>query len=701
MRTSLGRLISFYALHLRLLRTWRPGRMALLKRIVLTTAVGWAAFAIAVGLIPGISADGPVYILGAVFVIAGLNALLRPVLLWLAVPLGIVAILVLGTVLQFMTILVVGSVLPGIHLSGPAAIIECALLFSLVNTLIVWFIALGEDDSYFSLLVHQLIGQGVKHTDQPGLVVVQIDGLSHEVLRNEIRAGRVPTMSRWVRSDSYCLTAWECRLPSQTSASQAGILFGNNDGIPAFRWYEKATGRLMVSNRPADAAEIEARLPSRDGLLRRDGSSIGNLLSGAASESILTMSRLADPVGALGPTRSWFYFFVSPFALARAVFLTIGEAGKEVWQARRQRVAGIEPRISRGGSYPLVRGLTNVVLRQVTVALLVERILRGVPVIYVDFVDYDEIAHHAGPERSEALDALDGLDQVLGALERVARDAPRPYRFVVLSDHGQSQGATFRQRYGRTIESLVQDLTGDGEQMKAATAPVEPWGPVNALLTELAKPTGVGARMVGRSLRGRSEPDHVALGPGRGEHRAVMPTSAGERPAMVVCASGNLALVYLDTAGKRLTLEEIAERHPRLLVGLVAHEGIGFVLAHSEANGAVALGASGVNYLAHGRVEGPDPLERFGPEAAEDLRRLDAMANVGDLVLNSRLDQGTDEVAAFEELVGSHGGLGGWQTKAFLLHPTDWPVSAAAIVGAPAVHAELETWMEAAGLRPS
>ena len=242
---------------------------------------------------------------------------------------------------------------------------------------------------------------------------------------------------------------------------------------------------------------------------------------------------------------------------------------------------------------------------------------------------------------------------------------------------------------------------GDGGEMRAATAPVEPWGPVNALLTELGKPTGVGARMVSRSLRGRSEADHVALGPGRREHGEVMPTSAGERPGLVVCASGNLALVYLDTSGERLTLEEIGARHPQLIAGLAAHEGIGFLLAHSQAHGPVAVGRSGVNYLAEGRVQGSDPLAAFGPEAPEDLRRLDAMAHVGDLVLNSRLDPDTDEVAAFEELVGSHGGLGGWQTKAFLLHPTEWPVRAEALVGAPAIHAELEAWLQQAGLHPA
>jgi hypothetical protein len=111
------------------------------------------------------------------------------------------------------------------------------------------------------------------------------------------------------------------------------------------------------------------------------------------------------------------------------------------------------------------------------------------------------------------------------------------------------------------------------------------------------------------------------------------------------------------------------------------------------------MGRAGVHYLDQGRIVGEDPLAPFGPGAADDLRRLDAMPNVGDLVLNSSLDPSTDEVAAFEELVGSHGGLGGWQTEAFVLYPTDWPEPDGPIVGAPALHRQLTAWLEAAGLR--
>jgi len=716
MRASLRRLVAFYGLHLRLLRTWRLGPRALVRRLVLTTAIAYVAFAAAVVLVRGITVTNVASILGAVVVIGLLNTLLRPVVLALAIPLGILAVALIGTALQFVVVLAVGSIVPGLRVVDVTAAIEGAAIFAVVNTSISWLIALGEDESYFSHLVRALIREhaGAARTDRAGVLIVQIDGLSHPVLVNQIRAGRVPTMARWVRSKSHRLAAWECQLPSQTSASQAGILLGANDGIPAFRWYEKARGRLMVSNRPADAAEIESRLTTGRGLLADGGSSVGNLVSGDAAEAILTMSRLSDRVAALGPTRSWFYFFVSPFALARAFFLSLGEAGKEIWQARRQRAAGIEPRIDRGGAYPLLRAITNVVLRQVSVALLVERILRGVPVIYVDFQDYDEIAHHSGPERGEALDALDGVDGVLGALERVVVEAPRPYRFVVLSDHGQSQGATFRQRYGVTVEALIRELIGGRAPMRAATSTVEPWGPLNAFLSEVGLGAGLGARFVRRVFRGQSSDGHVELGPGRAEGRqgsagapdalAGTADAVGEAPEgppeLVVCASGNLALVYLNARPERLTLEELAALYPGLVHALAHHEGIGFVLVRSARSGALAIGAAGQHYLDERRVEGVDPLAPFGPDAADDLRRLDGMPNVGDIVLNSRLDPDTQEVAAFEELVGSHGGLGGWQTSAFVLHPADWlwPVDGR-IVGAPALYGRLVAWLEAAGIR--
>ena len=138
---------------------------------------------------------------------------------------------------------------------------------------------------------------------------------------------------------------------------------------------------------------------------------------------------------------------------------------------------------------------------------------------------------------------------------------------------------------------------------------------------------------------------------------------------VVVLASGNLGLISFPGWKERMTYEQIADAYPDLLPGLVGHEGIGFVMVHSEHDGGLVIGAEGMHYLATGRVVGKDPLAPFGPNAARHLRRTDGFGNAPDILVNSFYDPATGEVAAFEELVGCHGGLGGTQTQPFVLYP--------------------------------
>jgi hypothetical protein len=143
---------------------------------------------------------------------------------------------------------------------------------------------------------------------------------------------------------------------------------------------------------------------------------------------------------------------------------------------------------------------------------------------------------------------------------------------------------------------------------------------------------------------------------------------------------------------RRLTLEEISERHPRLLPALRAHPHVGWILVRSQAHGAVALGGSGINYLSEGRVDGEDPLAHFSPTAGQHLLRTDGFSNVADLMVGSFYDPTLDEGCAFEELISFHGGLGGPQTQPFILSPVELPLPDAPIIGAAGVHALLLGW---------
>src|SRR6185436_2563503 len=99
--------------------------------------------------------------------------------------------------------------------------------------------------------------KGANVTEVPGIVFIQLDGVAHAVLRRALRSGDTPNLHRWIRDGSHNLVAWETGWSSQTGVSQCGILHGSTEGMPAFRWVDKATGEIVVSNRAESAAAIE------------------------------------------------------------------------------------------------------------------------------------------------------------------------------------------------------------------------------------------------------------------------------------------------------------------------------------------------------------------------------------------------------------------------------------------------------------
>lgn len=656
-----------------------------------------------IALTPGITVASPTSLLVAVVAISFAGWLLQPVFLKIALLFGWFGAVLLAL---FANAAVLGAGLyltPGVGTSSVLSVMVAAWVYALVMTVLTWAFSINGRD-YLTVHAMRMAARGpeVPHSDLPGVVFVQLDGVPAPLLENEIRAGNIPTISRWIRSGSHTWTEWTARVPSTTPVSQAGLLHGDNHDIPAFRWFDRELGRLVVANKPEDAALIESRVSNGRGLLADEGVSISNLFSGDAPTSLLTMSGLRRSGQGLGPSQSYAAFFTHPAGILRAVILTVGEMVKELFQARRQVRRGVEPRIHRGGAYVALRAATNVFLRDLNVALVVEAMMRGAKSVYVDFVDYDEIAHHAGVTRAESLAALYGLDEALRSIEQVidAGIAPRTYHVVLVSDHGQSQGATFRQRFGHSLEDLVREHMNGDPTVTAATGEVEAWGPVNLLLGQLSGQDSVSGRLTKRAIADRA-PD-TPIGPSG----VVEDTSGpGDAPAeLTVVGSGNLGGVWFSRHRDRLTAADIERLHPGLIAVLATHPGVGFVVVRTAA-GPMALGAQGTHDLTTGEVVGVDPLALFGPDAASDFLHVSSFANAPDIYLNSSYDPVLDEVSAFEELVGCHGGLGGWQTRPLLVHPAGWAVDPdllderGRLRGAETVHRQLVRWLERLGQR--
>jgi hypothetical protein len=304
----------------------------------------------------------------------------------------------------------------------------------------------------------------------------------------------------------------------------------------------------------------------------------------------------------------------------------------------------------------------------------------GVPVVYATFFAYDEVAHHSGIDGKAAHRILRRLDRAFARIALATQEASRPYRIVVLSDHGQSEGATFLQRQGVTLAQLVEQLAGLSVGELAGTD--EGADKVGAALSESAQGKG-GTAEAARVVKRRWLPDKVE-----------------QPPAPVVAlASGCLGLVYFTEHGEQLTREALEATYPGLLDGLVANPEMGFVVVATDHDGPIALGREGSHRLDDGVVVGVDPLGDY-PNAVRHLRRSAGFATAPDILCNGRFDPKHGDVPAFEELVGSHGGLGGTQAEPFLLAPVELPLPADEIVGAETLHRAIKPWAVAAMAEP-
>jgi uncharacterized membrane protein YvlD (DUF360 family) len=637
--------------------TWKPEKPRL---SVVRFAVGWviaaAAVWVSVWIVPGADIERT----GAAFIVAALigvlNAVLPPILAALRLPFMLVTGFLLVLVADALLLLVTRRLLPDdVHLGNFGDALLTSLLIAAVTIVLQVLLGTNDEGEYNVRVTRRIARRLGAHegTDVPGIIFLEIDGLALPMLRDAMRDGNVPNMARWIADDGYHLAEWETDLSSQTGASQAGILLGSNENIPAFRWVEKENGRMLVCSSPSDCAEIERRHATGIGLLIDGGASRGNLLSGEADDVILTVSRTEAERKANPGYRA---FLANGFNVTRALVLFAWEIGLEISASVRAKRRDVRPRGHRGGAYPVLRAAMCVIVRDLIVFGVLTDMMRGRPAVYATFSSYDEVAHHSGLMRADTLEALRKLDQQFGRLAAARRYAPRPYEIVVLSDHGQTQGATFKQRNGYGLDELVE------RSLERAHVAAFIGGDEQDAMVGHAVGEATGRKQKKRSKSDVSDREVVVLG------------------------SGNLGLVYLMRSPQRLTREEIDELHPKLIPTLQHHPHIGWVLVRSAEHGALVLGPAGERHLETGRIEGEDPLAAFSPTAATHLLRTDRFEHVADLMIGSFYDPVLDEGCAFEELISFHGGLGGPQTRPFILYPPGLAHPAEPILGAAAVH---------------
>jgi hypothetical protein len=600
---------------------------------------------------------------------------------------------ILAFVLNGALVLFLGNRVQGISVDSVSTGIWITLWLTAADAVVSSILELDEDAQFDRSVTHRLVkraGKPIK-TDVPGFLFFEIDGLGEKILRRAIDEGYAPTLKRWIESGTHQVIGWETDFSAQTGAMQSGILLGSNDNVPAYRWWDREAGRMIMSGMPKDALALEKRLSRGIGLCSDGGTSRGNMFSGDATESILTFSTIQDRKRARGPD---FYFYLfSPYVVARIVTRFIIECIKEWSQAAAQRRRKYKYAIkARNFSYAFLRAAMGPVVQDLVTFTVISDILRGMPAIYGLYPGYDDLAHFAGMDQTECLEAIHETDRYLARIEHSIKVAPRPYHVVVLSDHGQTLGPIFKTAHGISLEDLVKSLVKDKAGIFYTDNHSEAWDNLSTVLSTSTDSDTRTAGLVRTMVASRSKDGYVDAAP-----QAEAPEEIAEEAAqakVVVFGSGCSGLIYFTDSKQRMTFEQIQVAYPELLIGLYSHPGIGFVLVRSEAQGDLVVAKGGIHYLKDDHTEGVDPLANFGPLAADHLRRESSFSNCPDILVSTTIDPATQEMAGFENQVSHHGGMGGPQNHAFILRPMVLPYDNSPVVGAESVHHLLRGWRE-------
>jgi len=666
------------------------GKAHVAARLLVMWIVNAIGLWVGAAFVPGVTLESFGWALVAAAVLGALNALLWPALIRFALPitawtLGLGALFLNGLVV-WLAAEIIGH---GFDVDRVWQGVLLAIWLSVVSIVITTVLSVDDDAVvYRSVVKRQMRKTGAIESDIPGVLFLEIDGLGHEVLTRAMRDGNAPNLARWVQDGSHHLVRWETDWSSQTGAAQTGLLLGSNENIPAFRWWDKELGRAVASSAPKDVLAIEASLSTGKGLLYADGASRSNMYSGDAVHSSLTIATLRQQERHHERRgQGYLAYFSNPFAMVRTIVLMIGDMIKEHWNAAEQERLDVWPRGHRGFVYSLLRAFMVVVQRDLAMSAVIGDIYAGRPVVYATFSGYDEVAHHSGIERPDALAVLRNLDQTFDRIARATDDAPRPFHIVVLSDHGQSQGPTFFQRYGTTLEEVV----AEAARAEVVSSEMGDEGMMHLNVTMTAAATGGGAvGVIAKPFAKSTEVDAMAAA---SEDIATVGADGKELPEVVTLASGNLGLISFPRIPHRVTLEELDERYPHVIPALCAHPGVAFMLVRSSKDGPVAIGDMGRHYLDDGRIVGIDPLAPFGENAAAKAKRTDGFSHVADIMVNSTYWAELEEVAAFEELIGSHGGMGGPQQYPFVLVPNGFALPDHLLLGPGTVHDWMRRWL--------
>ncbi|SDK15170.1 endonuclease/exonuclease/phosphatase family protein [Microbulbifer yueqingensis] len=482
------------------------------------------------------------------------------------------------------------------------------------------------------------------HPTDHGLILIQVDGLAYPQLQRALAKKRMPFLRKLIRKEHYQLDHLFPGVPSTTPAVQAELFYGVRAIVPAFGFMMRDTDQLVRMYDPDAACAVEKKLEARvDDPLLKDGSCYLSLFRAGAADGeahFCPASRGWGPaLREASPLTVLLLLLSNVWGLIRTGALLVIEVVLAIIDSIRGVVHGED--FWRELMFIPTRVAVTILMRELCTFGVKIDIARGLPIIYVNLLGYDEQSHRRGPDSAFAHWVLKGIDDAIARIWRAAhRSENRQYDVWIFSDHGQEQAEPYEVRHGRSLgEALseaLRDLPGDSDRYRSTGR--------RGVQLERARMFGSEwiEKMIPRDEPGETEP---------------------ESP-LALAALGPVAMLYnLRTNGT--PRQEIA----RLIVERAA---VPLVLYRSSdeedtpvhgwwRGGAVELPRDGLRLMGD---EHP-----FAEQTAADLAQLCHHPDAGDFIMSGWCAGEKPMTFAVEN--GSHGGPGPNETNAFALLPKD------------------------------
>lgn len=329
---------------------------------------------------------------------------------------------------------------------------------------------------------------------EPALVLIQIDGLSRRQFEAALKKRRMPFLQRLMQREGYRLHTLYSGLPSSTPGVQGELFYGVKCAVPAFSFRDPSNHEIVRMFDTAAAARVEETLARLAPGLLAEGSAYANIYSGGAAESHYCVAtgwrglfraanlpaapQPAAPKGrGITPLTMAGIVLWHGWSLVHIVTLVVLEMGLAMVAFLRRLDFGLE--FWKELKFVPSRVAVSILLRElVTVGASLD-VTRGLPVVQVNFLGYDEQSHRRGPSSAFAHWTLKGIDDAVKRIWQAARrSACRDYDIWIYSDHGQEHTVPYEQEHGRPVAQAVADLLDSRTEWASASVQVAAMGPL-------------------------------------------------------------------------------------------------------------------------------------------------------------------------------------------------------------------------------